>query len=204
MSSVVENHPQLMYRTAIYPPSQARPPTHSSSLPPVISSAITSPGSWPVQTGERCGRQGFVSWWATAACQPSARPTSSVPWARSHHGLVIAPRAVTARHPEQVFNVQNVHSGFSARGEIVAQRDKGVGILRSGCGCWAIVGRSVTCRKTMRCLWKTKVAFIKSTERLSVIQCNSFIHAYAVQQTQILWYADIDTTDMLANAHVTP
>jgi hypothetical protein len=49
---------------------------------------------------------------------------------------VIIPRAATARDREQVFNVRKRPLRvFGARraGEIVAQRDKRVGILRGGC-----------------------------------------------------------------------
>ena len=91
------------------PTLPSKTPTHSSSLPPVISSAITSPGSWPVQM---VGRQGCVP-----GVRLPANPSTNayVIEARSHHGPVIIPRAATARDREQVFNVQNVHSGSSAR-----------------------------------------------------------------------------------------
>ena len=92
------------------PTLPSKTPTHSSSFPPVISSAITSPGSWPVQT---VGRQGFG--FLVCDCLPTRLPNAYVIEARSHHGPVIIPRAATARDREQVFNVQNVHSGSSAR-----------------------------------------------------------------------------------------
>ena len=44
---------------------------------------------------------------------------------------------------------------------------------------WGALSHARRWISRIRCLWKRKVASVKSTDRLSVIQYNSFIHAYA-------------------------